>query len=251
MFNKEIEFSAHEDYFNLKEEYPTPIKLNIPEWYKKLEHSTLNRTVKGCMPFLDSLTTGYLLKMPQDLHIRHNVDNKNEKGEVFKDSFQEFALLDVRNILVAKGINLNSGMEVHTTKQLEGSSLVEKNKNLPFYKILNPWKIKTPKGYSCLFLPPLNNTDDRFSIIPGIVDTDVFSIEVNFPIIINGDKYPILETTIKKGTPYVQVIPFKRDNWKMIIKSKKQKEVQNFRLFYGLKLLNNYKEKYWTKKSWK
>ena len=81
MFNKEIEFSAHEDYFALKEDYPTPIKLNIPEWYKKLEHSILNKTIKGCMPFLDTLTSGYLLKMPQDFNVRHNVDNKNEKGE--------------------------------------------------------------------------------------------------------------------------------------------------------------------------
>jgi len=69
MFDKEIEFSAHEDYFALKEDYPTPIKLNIPEWFKKLEHNLLNKTVKGCMPFLDTLTSGYLLKMPQDFKI--------------------------------------------------------------------------------------------------------------------------------------------------------------------------------------
>jgi hypothetical protein len=42
MFDKEIEFSAHEDYFVLKEDYPIPTKLNIPEWYKKLEHTILN-----------------------------------------------------------------------------------------------------------------------------------------------------------------------------------------------------------------
>ena len=42
------------------------------------------------MPFLDTLTSGYLLKMPQDFYVRHNVDNKNEKGESFKDSFQTF-----------------------------------------------------------------------------------------------------------------------------------------------------------------
>ena len=35
MFDKEIEFSAHEDYFALKEDYPIPAKLNIPEWFKK------------------------------------------------------------------------------------------------------------------------------------------------------------------------------------------------------------------------
>jgi hypothetical protein len=251
MFNKEIEFSAHEDYFAIKEDYPTPIKLNIPEWFKKLEHTVTNSTIKGCVPFLDSLTSGYLLKFPQDFHVRHNVDNKNEKGEEFKDSFQTFALHDVQQILHAKKVNLNSGIDLHGLKQLEGSPLINKNKNLPFYKILNPWKIKTPKGYSCLFVPPLNNSDDRFNIIPAIVDTDTFPNEINFPIVINGDKYPVLETTIKKGTPYVQIIPFKRDNWNMTLRPRKQKEVQNSRLFYGLKILNIYKDKYWSKKSWK
>jgi len=251
MFYKEIEFSTHEDYFSLKEDYPIPAKFNIPEWYKKLEHTILNKTVKGCMPFLDTLTSGYLLKMPQDFYLRHNVDNKNEKGEEFKDSLQTFGLHDQSQLLHAKNINLNSGVDIHIIKQVEGSPFIEKNKNLPFYKIINPWKIKTPKGYSCLFVSPLNNSDDRFSIIPGIVDTDTFPNEINFPIIINGDKYPVLETIIKKGTPYVQIIPFKRDSWKIIFKSVKQKEVQNSRLFYGLKLLNVYKDKYWNKKSWK
>jgi len=251
MFDKEIEFSAHEDYFLQKEDYPIPIKLNIPEWYKKLEHTIDNKTIKGCMPFLDSLTAGYLLKMPQDFYVKHNVNNKNEKGEEFKDSFQAYGLHDQSQLLNVKNINLNSGFDNHSIKQVEGSPFIEKNKNLPFYKLINPWKIKTPKGYSCLFVPPLNNSDDRFSIIPAIVDTDTFPNEINFPIILNGDKYPVLETVIKKGTPYVQIIPFKRDSWKMTIKPRKQKEIQNSRMFYGLKLINIYKEKYWNKKSWK
>jgi hypothetical protein len=251
MFNKDIEFSAHEDYFIQKEDYPIPAKLNIPEWYKNLDHTILSKTVKGCMPFLDSLTAGYLLKMPQDFYVRHNVDNKNEKGEEFKDSFQTFGLHEESIKLGAKNINLNSSIDVHPVYQLQGSPHVEKNKNLPFYKIINPWKIKTPKGYSCLFVSPLNNSDDRFSIIPAIVDTDTFPNEINFPIIINGDKYPILESLIKKGTPYVQIIPFKRDSWKMNLKPREQKEIQNSRMFYGLTLFNTYKEKFWSKKSWK
>jgi hypothetical protein len=251
MFDKEIEFSAHEDYFALKEDYPIPAKLNIPEWYKKLDHNILNKTIKGCMPFLDTLTSGYLLKIPQDFHVRHNVDNENDKGEKFKDSFQTFALHSLSPVLNAKSINLNSGFDTHSLKQIEGSPLIEKNKNLPIYKILNPWKIKTPKGYSCLFVPPLNNNDDRFSIIPAIVDTDSHPIEINFPIIINGDKYPVLETTIKKGTPYVQIIPFKRDSWKMIIKPRIQKEIQKSKIFFGLTVINTYKNKYWKKKLWK
>jgi hypothetical protein len=251
MFNKEIEFFAHDEYFSLKEDFPIPIKINIPEWYKKLEHNAELMTIKGCMPFLDTLTAGYLLKMPQDFHIRHNVDNINEKGEKFKDSFQGYALSDVGQLLIAKSINLNHGIDIHGIKQLEGSPFIEKNKNLPFYKILNPWKIKTPKGYSCLFVPPLNNTDDRFSIIPGIVDTDTFPTEINFPIVVNGDKYPVLETIIKKGTPYVQIIPFKRESWKMKLSPISQKEIFKKKMFYRLQLLNNYKDKYWSKKSWK
>jgi hypothetical protein len=45
---------------------------------------TENLTVKGCMPFLDSLTAGYLLKMPQDILIKHNIDVKNDKNEIVK-----------------------------------------------------------------------------------------------------------------------------------------------------------------------
>jgi hypothetical protein len=203
------------------------------------------------MPFLDTLTSGYILKMPQDFNVKHNVDNKNEKGEIFKDSFQAFGLYNMSAPLDAKSINLNSGQDIHSIKQVEGSPFIEKNKNLPFYKILNPWKIKTPKGYSCLFVPPLNNADDRFSIIPGIVDTDTFPNEVNFPIILNGDKYPILETTIQKGLPYVQIIPFKRDNWKMNVKKRNQEEIRNNKIFFNLSLLYRYKNNYWKKKIWK
>jgi hypothetical protein len=79
--------------------------------------------------------------------------------------------------------------------------------------------------------------DDRFSIMPGIVDTDTFPNEINFPIVINGDKYPVLETIIEKGTPYVQIIPFKRDSWKMKFKSRTQKEIQNKDIFYGFKFI--------------
>ena len=123
---------------------------------------------------------------------------------------------------------------------------------MPFHKLLNPWIIKTPPGYSCLFLPPMNNSDDRFSIIPGIVDTDTFTSEINFPIIINGDKYPVLETVIKMGTPIAQVFPFKRESWKMVIEEENSEKEQNKRLFdLRSTIINVYKNKWWSKKSWK
>lgn len=249
MFENIIEFSTQEDYFKLQEDLPEPIKLNIPEWFKKLQHDTKNKTVKGCMPFLDTLTTGYLLRLAQDTSIKHNFINTETKQ---LDSFYYTGSDIDPSIFHAKSINLAGPTpNIHATSQLQGSPHVEKNKNLNFYKFLNPWIIKTPPGYSCLFVPPLNNSDDRFSIIPGIVDTDVFPNEINFPFVINGDKYPQLDTIFKKGTPYVQVIPFKREKWKMKLKAKTTKEMREGKTFYGLNILHNYKQKFWNKKSWR
>ena len=240
MFSNTIEFSTDEKYIkNYSNCLPEPIKLNIPQWFKNLNHAPGHRTIKGCMPFLDTLTSGYILKMPVDYFFSFNEYKDNEMGTLYISSFE------------GSGINLNNGESTfHDPRQL-GSECPfnKKNKGNFFHKILNPWTIKTPPGYSCLFLPPMNNSDDRFSIIPGIVDTDSFPEEVNFPIIFNGDKYPVLRSTIKIGTPYVQVFPFKRDTWKMKITPKKDSTKSPFEIYTHI--LHNYKNKWWHRKSWK
>jgi hypothetical protein len=241
MISKKITFSATASYLEQKDNYPEPCKLNIPEWYKEIEHSPEFLTVKGCMPFLDTLTSGYLLKIPVDLYLEHNQYSKEGRYTTMNSN--------VRDINIPLNINRSKSESIHPPEQLGKCPFNQKNQNLPFQKIINPWIIKTPPGYSCLFLPPMNNSDDRFSIIPGIVDTDTFESEVNFPIIINGDKYPTLTTVIKKGTPYVQVIPFKRDSWKMEITNN---ENYNERLFFeSFTLIHTYKTRWWNKKSWK
>jgi uncharacterized protein (UPF0248 family) len=248
MFENIIEFSALEEYVDLKEDYPIPTKLNIPDWFKELNHTIEKMTVKGCMPFLDALTSGYVLKMPQDFAIKHNfLNDKNEP-----DIFQAPAMKQQAMVSIARGLNLNSdSIQAHSIHQLGKCPYNTQNKNIPYHKILNPWKIKTPTGYSCLFTPILNNGDDRFFPLSGIVDTDTFPTEINFPIVINGDKYPQLDTIIKKGTPYIQIIPFKRENWKIKIKKRKTCEILSARMFYALNLLHNYKNKFWNKKIWK
>jgi hypothetical protein len=235
---------------SLKDILPIPTKLNIPDWYKKLDHEIKNRTVKGCMPFLDTLTTGYILKMHQDMYLKHNFINEETKKP---DSYFAYAMGAQTDFLFENHINANSSRpEIHNIDQVGlECPYAKKNKELPIYKILNPYTIKTPPGYSCLFVPPLNNTDDRFSIIPGIVDTDLFNSEINFPIIINGDKYPNLETFIKRGTPFVQVIPFKRESWKMTIETSSVEERRNTRLDKIMRFLHNYKNNVWKKKQWR
>jgi len=250
MKEKIIEFIYPEGSKELfKDNFPIPAKLNIPDWYKKLESSWQKKTIKSCMPFLDSLSAGYILKLDQDFYIKHNFINEenNKKDSSFRVSYH-----GMHDLFSIKGMNLNSGHpEIHPPEQLgEKCPFNKKNIGLSYYKILNPYTIKTPPGYSCLFVPLLNNNDDRFEIISGIVDTDTFEIPINFPIIINGDKYPTLETVIKRGTPYVQVIPFKRDKWKMKTTegSKSKDFIKHLKITKFL--WNNYKNLFWNKKKW-
>lgn len=234
-----IEFIASEAYVNANIEYPVPIKTNIPNWFKKLKHTPDNLSVKGCMPFLDTLTTGYLLKTPQDFFVKCNENDLLVRPSIkcnfnlFKDNLD----------------NINTNLtDFQKTSQIEGSYLINKNNGHNFWKLSNPWKIKTPIGYSCLFLPPLNNTDQRFEIIPGIVDTDTHPTPFNFPVIFKSKNY---DGIIEKGTPYVQVIPFKREKWKMKVKKLDEQKFTKDKFFMQKFIINNYKKKYWNKKSFK
>jgi hypothetical protein len=238
---QKIKFTCDKKYLSLKEDYPEPIKLNTPKWFKNLNNGIKNMTIKHCMPFLDSLTTGYLLKLPIDLSIKHNVLN---------DEGQRFSSMDFKRFPESVEIQVNndSNSFPHPVDQAKGAPFIKKNLNFGIYKIVNPWKIETPPGYSCLFVPPLNNCDDRFSIISGIVNTDSHKVNINFPFTINGDKYPVLDTIFSKGTPYVQIIPFKRESWKMEIGEDKIKNKENLKFF--LKNFSFYKNKIWRKVKW-
>jgi hypothetical protein len=234
----------------LKDVFPIRAVQNIPEWYKNLNHDTKQKTIKGCRPVADALTAGYILKMPQDFYVKHNYTEGVKKDSSFRFPYG----LESNSV---KDLNLNvntNSPAIHSIKQLGGKEggcpFVEKNKNLPLYKIINPFRIKTAPGYSCLFVPPLNNKDDRFEVISGIVDTDTFPTHINFPIILNGDKYPVLETIIKKETPYVQIIPFKRESWKKEMKEDNEDKSIGI-LHLASKLIHNYKTLFWNKKSWK
>lgn len=245
MFENIIKFKTSKIYLNNFNSRPKPTKLNIPDWYKEISHDLKQRTIKGCMPFLDTLTTGYILNMPIEYRIKHNVKYEDEQ------TTQAFAQLEP-NSEIYHFTNINTYKnESHPIEQLGMKCpFIQKNKTMNIHKILNPWVIETPPGYSCIFLPPLNNGDDRFSIIPGIVDTDLFPNEINFPFIINGDKYPVLDTVIKEGTPYVQVIPFKRESWKMKIETlTKNKNLRHS--LWSIENIYRYKNKFWNKKIWR
>lgn len=85
-------------------------------------------------------------------------------------------------------------------------------KNTDSFKFVSDWGVRTPIGYSCLYIDPFLHNNENFTLWPGVIDTDKFSSNTdNAPMIF----LPKIDKSfvIKKGTPVAQLIPFKREEW--------------------------------------
>lgn len=170
---------------------PVPAKSVMPEWFKRLPavdkshvHANNNGlTVKRCMPFLDALTTGWII--PVAATVRLEIKDGGRTVD---------AGWEIDKVMVS-----NHGMH-----QVAGNPLEPR----PPCKLHNYWTIKTPPGWSCLFVPPLNRPDSVIEVVSGIVDTDTYHSLVNFPFFAIA---PDGVYTLERGTPLVQIIPFKRE----------------------------------------
>jgi hypothetical protein len=170
---------------------PKPAKAVLPEWFRKLPAVSKEQravgnsglTVKRCMPFLDALATGWIL--PLGASVRLEI---KEGGRTVEAGW-EFDRVLVSN---------------HGAHQVAGNP----KEPTPPCKFHNYWSVRTPPGWSCLFLPPLNRAPQPFECVAGIVDTDTYAAHIHFPFFATA---PDGLYTIEKGTPLVQVIPFRRE----------------------------------------
>ena len=94
----------------------------------------------------------------------------------------------------------------------------------------------------------MNRIEPRFDIIPGVVETDTYITLINFPFILTKRDKQFL---IKKGEPMVQVIPFKRESWKMWSGFYKEHEHGKTAKKLDSKFFDRYKNMFWKKKSYK
>lgn len=213
-------------------EQPQPASRFIPDWYKNMKSYTgddkkpsgnggTTATIKRCMPVFDAIISGYIITLPADVY----VSIKEEK------QYFEWSALGL--------------ISFHPIEQAPEHPI---RKPHDYAKWMNPWAIKTPKGYSTLFTQPMHR-ESVFTILPGIVDTDTYTAPVNFPMVIND---PNFEGLIPKGTPIAQVIPFKREDWQMEIGSEKElKEQHSITQKLQTKFFDRYKSMFWSRKEYK
>lgn len=217
---------------------PQPIKKNIPDWFKNIGNTTegssfnakyfndfdiqTNLTIKKCVPFMDYMTSGYLIKFHTDILIDPYEENGLEK---FEWRFPGGP--------APVGQHSFSQCPVHTMGSKRS-----------YIKFNNQWIIKTPPGYSCLFIQPLEIKNNLFKLFPAIVDTDLYDNNINFPgFVISKTNF-----MINAGDPLMMVFPFKRDAWKMEVTAVLDKSKNKFNILSNQFFHNVYRNFFHVKK---
>ena len=215
---------------------PKPASEYIPQWYKDAKGYTDPEgkkaprvdnepyaTIKRCMPLWDMMTAGYIIETPYDIYVR-----QTPTGPYWQWGANE-------------AIAFQS---------------MEQTQNHPNFRdinyavrIVHPWSIKTPKGWSILIMQPTHREPTPISILPGIVDTDDYSIPFNMFIKLVD---PNFEGMIEAGTPFAQIIPFKREAWVSKLGSEKEKTkfATDMRKFQTV-FFDRYKKFWWQRKEYK
>lgn len=181
---------------NLDGVFPAPVPAikKAPDFYKAIRPQNGSRpdmgTVKRCVPFLDALSSGFIISAWSDFYV------------IAHDDTLQFTF--------PRNFPLQATVQHHENVQFSGHPLEEKPYGKIIMKFMSPWVIETAPGYSCLFTSPLNHLETRIKILDGVVDTDTYHSNVNFPFLWTGGSG---EFYIQKGTPLVQVIPHKRETF--------------------------------------
>jgi hypothetical protein len=207
MFKHKINFiTRHKNLFDILEK-PHPSIKKTPEWFKNMhpyrnnvkgvdDNSDPNSTIKKCMPVFDCMTAGYYIPLICDVWVENDQENLN-----FKWSMDDIQIVSAHN---KEGYNLYPIPDGYMSIA---------------FKWINPWIINTNKNYSCLFTHPMHYDDLPFKCLPAIVDTDKHPTEIHFIFFLKKG----FRGLIPKGTPIIQVIPFKRQKFKATYDTKYEK----------------------------
>lgn len=216
---------------------PEPSKSVVPKWFASSDklwkdefgNEILNHigeptlSFKNCPALLDIFTAGYMLRTPCDI-------------EFYKEDGVSKLKIDPNYADFCAPRDPMPDFEVSSEYQQSH-----------FHWYPN-WGVGLPSGYSAIYTSPLNRFDLPFTTVSGIIDSDQMDTPGLIPFFLKSD----FEGVLKAGTPYMQVLPFKREDWKMDkvyytydqIFDRHEQQAQTFRVPGG----KAYKNKFWQKK---
>jgi hypothetical protein len=178
---------------------PIPAVLGLPDWFKAMPQKafssvlqTEQMTVKKCPPFIDAMTSGFLVPLIADLRV--------ENGTFSWD----------RDVPSGALMNYSrSPIDFHDNTQLSGTPFFDEDRFV--LKFTNFWTFEVPAGYSLLITHPFNRHDLPFVTLTGLVDADAYRDNfINFPAHWHDFEFT---GVLPKGTPVAQCVPMRRDAW--------------------------------------
>lgn len=203
MDTRKIRFVANRPWLNEESaSKPGPIIKTLPEWYRKADRFAMNAetgkpwelpngggkipTWKACPAVFDVMGSGYTYKTPCDI-------------EFFEDAAGNIQA----RVLDAQHPNFLLDREpLHQFVYPQGYH----EKHFAWWA---DWAVELPEGYSALYTHPLNRFELPFWTTSGIVDNDKDKLPGTMPFFLLKGVTGILPA----GTPYAQIIPFKREHW--------------------------------------
>jgi len=227
--DKEITFYSFDNKLQDDPNNPITALYSLPHWYREaeryLEGDVNKPTFKACMPFFDAMSLGYCFVTPTDILIEVDGDDIHVSID---EKYKTF--IEVRPEM--KGFSAPDDCYPH------------------HIAVLPQWGVSLPEGYSALYVSPLNRFDLPWVVTNGIIENDKMDTPGNVPLFLKRS----FKGVIPKGTPYVQIIPFKRELWKSNISMLTDQEAhakQHVGDVFRTEPSGVYKKLYWERKVYK
>jgi hypothetical protein len=200
---KKIKFVSNKPWLNQDSaSKPGPIIKTLPEWYRRADWfvpdpatgkpaeapdgSGKMPTWKACPAVLDVMGTGYTYKTPCDIEFGEDIAG-NVHGRVLNDQYRSFM----------------------ADRDPMPQFLHPRGYHAKHFAWWADWAVELPDGYSALYTHPINRFELPFLTMSGIVDNDKVHLPGTMPFFVLKGVCGILPA----GTPYAQIIPFKREHW--------------------------------------
>lgn len=179
---------------------PTPVIKTIPEWYRKADRFAKKLdgsfwkgpdngkipTWKACPAIFDIMGSGYTLRTPCDIEFVETGSN-------------------TMSITIADATYKEFCTPRQKMPQFENPWGYHEN----HFAWFPDWAVETPEGYSVLYSQPFNRFELPFLTTSGIIDNDKVKLLGSMPFFIRKG----FSGVVPAGTPFAQLIPFKRDDW--------------------------------------
>ena len=218
---------------------PVPISKSMPQWYKEADRFAKMPngeywigpdkgkipTWKACPAILDILTTGYSLVTPCD--IEFFLDSAGQIDVKIEDPmYKDFA---TRRTPMPQFRHPEGYYNYH-------------------FAWMPDWAVKVPEGYSVLYVSPFNRYDLPIMTVSGIIDNDKVNLPGSFPFFVQEGWTGVLPA----GTPYAQLLPFLREDWKSQINIPTSSQMMNHNIENSKKYRvpdgGVYQKEVWTKR---